>query len=125
MPPPTAVTATTASRINSTIRTACTRHLLPSTLAAHIPGRKSTKPSSGGDARLIAAIAPELTASTAGQEGGSASAPSVTVRLAAHFSVTATVLAIIVSVGGALIAGSLGARRAARLQPADAFIQVT
>jgi putative ABC transport system permease protein len=59
------------------------------------------------------------------RQGGSAYAPAVAVRLAAHFSVIAIILAVTVSVGGALIAGSLGALRAARLQPADAFTQVT
>jgi putative ABC transport system permease protein len=73
---------------------------------------------------VVNAAAPVMTASATGQ-GGAANAPSVAVRLAAHLSVTAIILAVAVSVGGALIAGSLGAWRAARLQPADAFTQVT
>jgi putative ABC transport system permease protein len=72
----------------------------------------------------VDAVGPELTASAPGQ-GGSATAPGIGVHLAAHFSITAIILAITVSAGGALIAGSLGAWRATRLQPADAFTQVT
>lgn len=79
-----------------------------------------------GAAALAAldAAAPEMTASAPGR-GGAASAPAVAVHLAAHLSVTALILAVAVSLGGALIAGSLGAWRAARLQPADAFTQAT
>jgi putative ABC transport system permease protein len=73
---------------------------------------------------IVDAAAPEMTAGTL-RQGGSANTPAIAVRLAAHLSVTAVILAVAVSVGGALIAGALGAWRAARLQPADAFTQVT
>jgi hypothetical protein len=59
----------------------------------------------------VDAVGPESTASVPGQ-GGSATAPGIGVYLAAQFSITAIILAIAVSVGGALIAGSLGAWRA-------------
>jgi putative ABC transport system permease protein len=73
---------------------------------------------------IVNAAAPEMTASAL-RQGGSADTPAIAVRLAAHLSATAVILAVAVSVGGALIAGALGAWRAARLQPADAFTQVT
>jgi ABC-type lipoprotein release transport system permease subunit len=46
------------------------------------------------------------------------------VRLTAHVSLTAVAAAIVLALAGALIAGSIGAWRATRLQPADAFAQV-
>jgi hypothetical protein len=50
---------------------------------------------------------------------------AVGVHLTAHVGIGITVLAIALSIGGALIAGSLGALRAARFQPADAFTRVS
>jgi putative ABC transport system permease protein len=71
----------------------------------------------------VDAAGPELTASAPGQ-GGSVPAPGIGVHLSAQFSITVIIVAITVSAGGALTAGSLGAWRAARLQPAAAFTQV-
>ena len=45
-------------------------------------------------------------------------------RLAAHVSLAAALAAVGLAATGALIAGAVGARRAIRLQPADAFAQL-
>lgn len=72
-----------------------------------------------GGVALVDAIAPELTATT-GQPGS----PGVAVRLAAHVSAGSIMWAVLLAMGCALVAGSLGAWRAARLQPAEAFNEV-
>lgn len=74
---------------------------------------------------VVNSVAPELTASAANPQNVTGSTPAVAVHLTAHVSAGIILLAIALSVGGALIAGSFGARRAARLQPADAFAQIT
>ena len=74
---------------------------------------------------VVNSTAPELTASAANPQNVTRSTPAVAVRLTAHVSAGIILLAIALSIGGALIAGSLGARRAARFQPADAFAQIT
>jgi len=74
---------------------------------------------------VVNSTAPELTASAANPQNVTRSTPAVAVRLTAHVSAGIILLAIALSIGGALIAGSLGAQRAARFQPADAFAQIT
>jgi putative ABC transport system permease protein len=71
---------------------------------------------------LINVAAPRLSASVPGSSG--AGNTTVAVRLAAHVSPAAVAVAIALALAGALIAGSIGARKATRLQPADAFAQV-
>ena len=73
-------------------------------------------------AALITAIASKLSAIV--PKGSQASATTVTVRLAAHVSLAAALAAVGLGLAGALIAGTIGARRATRLQPADAFTQL-
>lgn len=46
------------------------------------------------------------------------------VRSAAHVAPTAVIAAILLAITGALIAGAVGARRATKFQPADAFAQI-
>ena len=72
---------------------------------------------------LVDAVAPELSA-TVPQQNGTGGTTTVAVHLAAHVSPTAVLVAILLAVTGALIAGATGARRATQLQPADAFAQV-
>lgn len=73
-------------------------------------------------ARLVAVVAPKLSATV--PQGTGASATTVAVRLATHVSPTAVAAAIALALAGALIAGSIGAWRATRLQPANAFTEV-
>jgi putative ABC transport system permease protein len=74
-------------------------------------------------ASLVAAIAPKLSA-TVPENSGSRNTTTIAVPLAAHVSPTAVAAAIVLALAGALIAGSIGAWRAARLQPARAFAEV-
>jgi putative ABC transport system permease protein len=91
-------------------------------------------------AAIIAAIAPKLSATLPGSSGASsqvagaagvvptpnaATAPHV-VAVAVHPSVTVgvIVLAVILAVGGGLLAGLLGSWRIARLRPAEALARV-
>jgi putative ABC transport system permease protein len=74
-------------------------------------------------AALVDAIAPRLSA-TIPQPGGSGGTSTIAVHLAAHINPAAVAAAILLAIAGALIAGAAGARRATRLQPADAFAQV-
>lgn len=71
---------------------------------------------------LINATAPVLSADLS---TGSSTTTSTTVHLVAHVSAGTLALAGLLGLGGSLIAGTLGARRAARLQPADAFRQIS
>jgi putative ABC transport system permease protein len=73
-------------------------------------------------ASLVDVIAPKLSATV--PERSAASNTTIAVRLTAHVSLTAVAAAIVLALAGALIAGSIGAWRATRLQPADAFAQV-
>jgi putative ABC transport system permease protein len=73
-------------------------------------------------AALVDAIAPKLSA-TIPQQNGSGGTSTIAVHLAAHISPTAIAAAILLAIAGALIAGAAAARRAAQLQPADAFAQ--
>jgi ABC-type lipoprotein release transport system permease subunit len=88
-----------------------------------------------GAAALVQALAPPLTASTAsapgtGGTGGrfarapSSAAHTVSVHLTAPVTLGAVALAVVLAIAGALIAGSLGAWRAARLRPAAALARV-
>jgi putative ABC transport system permease protein len=87
-----------------------------------------------GGAALIQALAPPLTASTAsapasGGPGGrfthpAPSAHTVAVHLTAPVTLGAVALALLLAIAGALIAGSLGGWRAARLRPAAALARV-
>jgi putative ABC transport system permease protein len=68
---------------------------------------------------VVDAIAPDLTAAST-QSGG----PAVAVRLSAHATTGIISSAVLLAIGCALIAGALGAWRAARLPPAAAFTEV-
>jgi putative ABC transport system permease protein len=74
-------------------------------------------------ASLVAAIAPKLSA-TVPHSSGTGNTTTIAVPLAAHVSPTAVAAAIVLALAGALIAGSIGAWRATRLQPASAFAEV-
>jgi putative ABC transport system permease protein len=76
-----------------------------------------------GGVAFVNAVAPKLTAAIP-QQGDGTSATTVAVHLAAHVNVSTVLVAILLAVGGALIAGSFGAWRAAKLRPADAFVRV-
>lgn len=69
---------------------------------------------------VVDAIAPDLTAAST-QTGGPA---AVAVRLSAHATTAIISSAVLLAIGCALIAGALGAWRAARLPPAAAFTEV-
>jgi putative ABC transport system permease protein len=71
-------------------------------------------------AGLVAAIAPKLSA-TVPESSGTGNSATIAVPLAAHVSPAAVAAAIVLALAGALIAGSIGAWRATRLQPASAF----
>jgi ABC-type lipoprotein release transport system permease subunit len=89
-----------------------------------------------GAAALVQALAPPLTASTAGPAsapggpGGrfaraaSSSAHTVSVHLTAPVTLGAVVLAVVLAIAGGLIAGSLGGWPAVRLRPAAALARV-
>jgi ABC-type lipoprotein release transport system permease subunit len=85
-----------------------------------------------GAAALVAALAPPLTATTAGGSGGpggrfahaSTAARTVSVHLAAPVTLGAVALAVVLAIAGGLIAGSLGGWRASRLRPAAALTRV-
>jgi putative ABC transport system permease protein len=74
-------------------------------------------------ASLVDVIAPELSA-TVPESSGASTTTTIAVRLAAHVSPTAVAAATVLALAGALIAGSIGAWTATRLQPASAFAQV-
>jgi putative ABC transport system permease protein len=74
-------------------------------------------------ASLVVAAAPKLSA-TVSQSSGSSNTTTIAVPLAAHVSPVAVAVAIVLALAGALIAGSIGAWRATRLQPASAFAEV-
>lgn len=70
-------------------------------------------------AALVTSLAPALSASVPGRPA------AVTVRVIAHASLGVAVSTPAFAIGGGLLAGALGAWRAARLQPADAFARIT
>ena len=72
---------------------------------------------------LVDAIAPKLSAIIP-QQNGTGGTTTVAVHPAAHVSQTAVLVAILLAVTGALMAGATGARRVTQLQPADAFAQI-
>ena len=74
-------------------------------------------------AAAVGATAPKLSA-TIPQQSAANQTTTVAVHLATHVSPTAVIAAILLAVTGALIAGAVGARRATKLQPADAFVQI-
>jgi putative ABC transport system permease protein len=74
-------------------------------------------------AALVTGLAPTLFA-TVPRSNDSGDPTTVTVHLAAHVGPAIIVAAVLLAVGGTVLAGCLGAWRAARLQPADAFAQV-
>jgi putative ABC transport system permease protein len=76
---------------------------------------------SGAD--LVKAIAPKLSAIVP-QGVGSEESTTVLVRLTTSVSVLTIIVAVLIAFGGALLAGSVAALRAAKLQPVDAFAQV-
>jgi len=73
---------------------------------------------------LITLLAPELSASIP-QDNGSGKTATIAVRLAAHGTPAITATAALLAISGALLAGALGAWRAARLQPSDAFSRIS
>jgi len=90
-------------------------------------------------AKIIDAVAPNLTASiatgtgqrvqTAGGGGGAQSfTPTVTHTVSVPMSATVTagviVVAVLLAIAGSLLAGSFGGWRIARLRPADALARV-
>jgi putative ABC transport system permease protein len=95
-----------------------------------------------GGAAVIGAIAPTLSASVGEVPGSAApqdvstnssgtthSTPAgyyhtVAVHLTAPVTITVIVLAVVLALAGALVAGSLGSWRAARLRPAAALASV-
>jgi putative ABC transport system permease protein len=74
-------------------------------------------------AALVNRLAPQLSA-TVPQNNGSGQTAAVAVRLAAHASPAVLAMAALLAISGAFLAGALGAWRAARLQPADAFARI-
>jgi putative ABC transport system permease protein len=74
-------------------------------------------------ASLVDVIAPRLSA-TVPESSGASTTTTIAVRLAAHVSLTAVAAATVLALAGALIAGSIGAWRVTRLQPASAFAEV-
>jgi len=83
-----------------------------------------------GAAALVDALAPPLTATTAGGGGGrfarpaASAAHTVSVHLTAPVTLGAVALAVVLAIAGGLIAGSLGGWRAVRLRPAAALARV-
>jgi putative ABC transport system permease protein len=74
-------------------------------------------------AALVTGLAPTLSA-TVPRSNDFGDTTTVTVHIAAHVGPAVIVAAVLLAVGGAVLAGCLGAWRAARLQPADAFAQI-
>lgn len=74
-------------------------------------------------ASLVAAIAPKLSA-TVQESSGSGNSTTIGVPVTVHVSPAAVAAAIVLALAGAVIAGSIGAWRATRLQPASAFAEV-
>ena len=72
---------------------------------------------------FVDAVAPTLTA-TVSQGAGSGESTTVPVHLTADVSEVAVIVAVLLAIAGALVAGSVGAWRASKLQPADAFAQI-
>ena len=69
------------------------------------------------------AVAPTLTAIVS-QGAGSGESTTVPVHLIADVSEVAVIVAVLLAIAGALVAGSVGAWQASKLQPADAFAQI-
>jgi putative ABC transport system permease protein len=69
---------------------------------------------------IVNAAAPKLSATVAQSQG---SHTTVAVDLAANVSDTVVAAAVVLAVAGGLVAGCIGAWRATRLRPADAFTQ--
>ena len=74
-------------------------------------------------AALVTGLAPTLSG-TVPRSNDVGDPTTVTVHLAAHVGPAIIVAAVLLAVGGTVLAGCLGAWRAARLQPADAFAQI-
>ena len=72
---------------------------------------------------FVDAVAPTLTAIVS-QGAGTGESTTVPVHLTADVSEVAVIVAVLLAIAGALVAGSVGAWRASRLQPADAFAQI-
>lgn len=72
---------------------------------------------------LVNVAAPELSAAVG--TGTTTGAGTATVHLTAHVSAGTLALAAMLGLAGSLLAGALGARRAARLHPADAFREIS
>jgi putative ABC transport system permease protein len=71
----------------------------------------------------VHAVAPTLTAIVP-QSVGSGESATVLVHLTADVREVAVIVAVLLAIAGALVAGSVGAWRASKLQPADAFAQI-
>lgn len=101
-----------------------TGQIIGESLATGVAGAVAGLAAGFAGTALINGLAPTLSA-TAPRGNGPGEAVIVAVRLAAHASPAVIAAAALLPVGGAVLAGALGAWRAARLQPADAFAQVT
>jgi ABC-type lipoprotein release transport system permease subunit len=88
-----------------------------------------------GAAAIVQAVAPPLTASTAGAAGPGAgqggfarpaasAAHTVSVHLSAPVTLGAVALAVVLAIAGGLLAGSFGGWRAVRLRPAAALARL-
>ena len=75
------------------------------------------------DAGLVHTVAPKLTA-VVPKGNGSGESNTVPVHLIPDVHLVVVILAVLLAIVGALLAGCAGARRASKLQPADAFAQV-
>jgi putative ABC transport system permease protein len=74
-------------------------------------------------AALVDAVAPTLSGSVP-HDLGDGTTSTVVVHLDAHIAMTMILLAVVLAIGGALIAGSFGGWRASRLRPADALARI-
>jgi putative ABC transport system permease protein len=72
---------------------------------------------------FVDAVAPTL-AATVPQGVGSGESTTVPVYLIADITEVAVIVAVLLAIAGALVAGAVGAWRASKLQPADAFAQI-
>jgi putative ABC transport system permease protein len=70
---------------------------------------------------LVSGLAPRLAATVPAADGSRA---SVSVHLVCRVSPAVVAVTVLLAIGGAVLAGGLGAWRAARLQPADAFTRI-
>ena len=108
-----------------------TGQIIGESLAVGVAGTAIGLAAGFGGTALINGLGPSLSATapgppaTAPRNNGPGEAATVAVRLAAHVNPAVIAVAALLAISGAVLAGALGAWRAARLQPADAFAQIT